>query len=236
MRCRLADPVTTVPNHAFNPSMFDVRVINLPDMPPEWEPVDDELLEYLKPDEHGMTALAQEHVIEDLVADRWFLVKNTFGFRCRNCRSGTLISPGSMPGTIHPYITYACQERPFNGLNEVLMFWRHALGERLDPSRFQDRRKTPMERDELKQDFDAVTQRIGDAIEPISPSQAHQLYFKIEMITRRDFAWEDFRARYIRRYKEYLRALGWDPHSLATEQWKTVHTAARREYASRERR
>lgn len=188
------------PTHTEN---FDVRRIELPDLPPEWEPLDDEAKEFLKIEPGQMQTLAQQHLEEDIVSRRWFLVRNTYAWRCKSCRQGIL------PGAIHDYITYACEPRPFHGLNEVLMFWQKAI-------------------DDVG--YDDYSMRIGEAIRPITPDEAKRMYFRIEARTGKDLAWIDFRARYLRRYKEYLRALGWTLSEVTRDQWELINRAAYRAY------
>ena len=187
---------------------INARDLFLPDLPPEWEAVDEEMAELLKPDEFGMQTPEQLFLEEHIAANRWFLVKNTLGWRCKRCRSGLITAANSLPGTIHPYITVACQPRPFNGLNEVLMFWKT----RVDDTE------------------DAFTARLGESIDPISAEKADEMYLRIEMVSGRDLRFSDFRARYIRRYKEFLRSSGWSVDDLTVEQWRLVHDAANREY------
>jgi hypothetical protein len=192
-------------------SGIDVRHLELPDMPSEWRPVDQELLHLLKPDEYGVQTLQQTYIEEGIYADRWFLVANSLAFRCKSCRQGVL------PGAIHRYITKACLPRPFNGLNEVLMFWREQVGQ-----------------DET--DFDSFTMRMGENIIPITADRAQDMYLAIELKTGIDLAWHDFRSRYVRRYKDYLRTLQWDPADVSDEQWKLVIQAGHREYEDRLRK
>lgn len=184
---------------------FDVRRIQLPDMPPEWDAVSDEERELLKVEPGGMQALWQHHLEEDIVSRRWFLVKNTFAWRCKNCRQGV------MPGAIHPYITFSCEPRPFHGLNEVLMFWKKSIED---------------------VGYDSYTMRVGEAIEPITQEKARQMYFRVEARTGKDLGWIDFRARYMRRYKEYLRVLGWVMSEVTRDQWELVNRAAYKAYES----
>jgi hypothetical protein len=56
------------------------------------------------------------------------------------------------------------------------------------------------------------------------------MYFRIEARTGKDLAWIDFRARYLRRYKEYLRALGWNFSEVTKDQWELINRAAYRAY------
>ena len=195
--------MTITPLNPTSTENFDVRTIELPDMPPEWEAVDEEALAFLKVEPGQVQTLAQAHLEEDIVSKRWFLVRNTFAWRCKRCRQGIL------PGAIHDYISYACEPRPFHGLNEVLLFWRQA---------FEDI------------GYDSYTMRLGEAIVPITLDEAHKFYFRIEARTGKDLAWVDYRARYLRRYKEYLRALGWSLDTLSRDQWELVNRAAYRAY------
>jgi hypothetical protein len=188
------------PEHTEN---FDVRRILLPDLPPEWEPVDEEVMRFLEVKPGEIQTLAQHHLEEDIVSRRWFLVRNTWAWRCKNCRQGIL------PGAIHDYITLSCEPRPFHGLNEVLMFWRKTIGEA---------------------GYDSYTMRVGEVIVPINAQEAKKMYFRIEARTGKDLAWIDFRARYLRRYKEYLRALGWNISEVTKDQWELINRAAYRAY------
>jgi hypothetical protein len=189
---------------------MDVRILGLPDMPPEWDTVPPEVLRMLEPDERGLYSQQQMHIEEDIVSKRWFIVANTLGWRCKECRSG-MMSPNSLPGDIHPYITKGCLPRPFHGLNEILMFWREK-GKLSDTT------------------TDSFVMRLGEVIVPITVAQAKDFYQRIEDKIGLDLAWNDYYARYVRRYKEYLRSLGWNPTALSKEQRTAVLHIARQEY------
>lgn len=105
--------------------MTNPRAAYLPDMPPEWATIPDEIITRLVPS-GGYTTPEQQAELNRIAAGRWFLVRNELRARCGACRQGTL------PGAIHEYLTIACVEAPFNGLREVVLFMQsHEHGDLL---------------------------------------------------------------------------------------------------------
>lgn len=175
------------------------------DLPPEWDPIDPEIQAWLLThrNEHGLVTQQQVDVEEQIIARRWYLITNSLGLRCKSCRQGI------MPGAVHPYVTYSCEPRPFNGLNEVWAYWKYNVGDNID----------------------VMMMRLTDnAIVPITSAQAQKLYLRIEMRTKKNLAWKDFWVRYRKRYNRYLPTVGWRADMLTPEQWKRVQDQARKEF------
>lgn len=89
---------------------FDPRVLHPTQVPPEWDDVDRDLWERIKPDKYGLRTHEQKKIIDRIRAARWLLLRNDHRARCGRCNQ------------IHEYITMGCIERPFNGLEEIHHF------------------------------------------------------------------------------------------------------------------
>lgn len=107
--------------------IFDPRLPVLPDMPPEWGEVPEEILEMIIPrrmtvidgvetNTRGILTPDQARKLDEIAAGRWFLLRNDgptgYRLRCANC------------GRKHLYFTLACIERPFNGLQQIVGLMR----------------------------------------------------------------------------------------------------------------
>ena len=141
--------------------MTDVHTVDVftarpQDLPPEWEPEDRdqlaELRERLRPDPRfGLTSPAQWRLRTHLAGDRWFLLKNVWGWKS-NGRGRS--------GAVEEYFTLGGVERPFNGLDSIYGLFRDRLTEEGASALFGDALK------------------LG-AIEPISPTRARRLSLRI---------------------------------------------------------
>jgi hypothetical protein len=99
------------------PKPFNPLVITLENVPPEWDDIDLELWERIRPDENGLITHAQFKQIREIRAARWVLVTNDRRARCNRCNR------------IHEYLTLGCIERPFNTFDEVLIYEKQVARE-----------------------------------------------------------------------------------------------------------
>ncbi len=195
---------------------LDVRALVPADLPSEWAPTPDDVLEAMLLDERGLLTREQVALSESITASRYYLVRNTLAHECTTCKQGAL------RGAKHTYITRGCIERPFHGLSEVWAYWGEA------------------DRDGQH----ILTLRLGEVIVPISTTAATSLMLKIQVRTGRDLVWLDFRRRYRKRYLDWLRDQGYlvlrqskerteVRNALGQEQvihWGPIFRTARKEY------
>jgi hypothetical protein len=87
---------------------IDPRMPIVEGNPSEWEELPSDLLDMLRPSTGGLFTKEQHKMMKKIAASRWFLLKNIHGFRCKRCNG------------IHRYLTTACVERPFHGLQEIM--------------------------------------------------------------------------------------------------------------------
>jgi hypothetical protein len=97
-------------------------------LPAEWAAIPHQILEALIPLQtqslavpggevrivnfRGILTNAQKRMVDEILASRWFLIKNGGVLppaRCTRCGS-----------TSHPYLTLGCIEKPYNGLGEIV--------------------------------------------------------------------------------------------------------------------
>lgn len=121
-----------VTQHAPNSNLgLDPAELWSSDLPPEWDEVPPELLARLVPQATrtipftlpngqvelrqwnftGVLTKEQRAQIDTIVAGRWFLIRND-GPTLERARCGRC-------GNLHKYLTLACIERPFHGLDEI---------------------------------------------------------------------------------------------------------------------
>lgn len=89
--------------------MMDLRKPVLADNPSEWDEIPSDILHYLTP-RNGMYTPIQMALLNKIAANRWFLIRNELGARAKYSRR------------VEPYLTTLGIERPFNGLNELILF------------------------------------------------------------------------------------------------------------------
>lgn len=137
---------------------LDPASLHAPNLPAEWQ-LPDALRERFFPGKIVYTAdeLAE---IERIINARWYLIRNEIGATCGRC------------GKVHPYLTLHCLERPFNGLDQLLL-----LEDRLTEE--QAHRHGAVER--VQEHVQLVTS-IG-AIEPIRARDAQMLLLRIQLRT-----------------------------------------------------
>ena len=164
---------------------LDVRALVPADLPSEWAPTPDDVLEAMQLDERGLLTREQVALSESITASRYYLIRNTLAHECTVCKQGAL------RGAKHTYITRGCIERPFHGLSEVWAYW----------SEFEQQGGVINEH--------ILTLRLGEVIVPISSKAATSLLLKIHERTGRDLVWLDFRRRYRKRYLDWLRDQGY---------------------------
>jgi hypothetical protein len=88
---------------------LDLMAATMPDLPPQWETVEPDVLATLRP-EGGIYTPQQHAALKRIAGRRWFLIRANTGLasRCRECQQ------------VHTYLTLGCVELPFNGLTEVI--------------------------------------------------------------------------------------------------------------------
>lgn len=99
--------------------LVDLRGIFLADNPVEWAVTSQETALLLRP-KHGVFTPAQDKMLRQIAAKRWFLIRNNGPqgerWRCKRC------------GQVHPYFTLHCRHRPFNGLTHALGILKERVG------------------------------------------------------------------------------------------------------------
>lgn len=179
---------------------FDPTYIIQDDMPQEWDPIDPEVLEFLMLPQNkwSLPTVEQVAIREQIIARRWYLVRNTYHEKCKRCKR------------LHAYISNYCYDRPFNSLNEVFAWWREKYSD--------------------GSGFDVMTQRLGEDFQPISQGRAFEQYVKIQLVSGKDLAWQDYWARYRRRYRNFLQSQNLNPALVTQQGWAEVRKHAYREY------
>jgi hypothetical protein len=142
---------------------FNPRTLDPSQIPPEWDDVDRDLAERLRPDKYGLRTKEQQKQIDKIRAARWLLLRNDHKARCGRC------------GAIHEYITRFCIERPFNTLHEIQLF------------ELQQAREQGLVRGEnlIVNSANVRGMQLGEPV-PISRKQAQKLMLRIRVRGGRD--------------------------------------------------
>lgn len=89
---------------------WNPRTLDPSQIPAEWDDLDRDIAERLRPDKFGFRTAAQKKQVDAIRAARWLLLRNDHRARCSRCNA------------VHPYVTLGCIERPFNTLHEIDIF------------------------------------------------------------------------------------------------------------------
>jgi hypothetical protein len=158
-------------------------------LPAEWAAIPHQILEALIPLQtqslavpggevrivnfRGILTNAQKRRVDEILASRWFLIKNGGVLppaRCTRCGS-----------TSHPYLTLGCIEKPYNGLGEIVALVEQQTQRGV--ARIVKAGRQATEKPLYDTTLDAV--EIG-AIVPITPEKAKAL---IDRINAKGYRW-----------------------------------------------
>lgn len=82
------------------------EVVVTKDRPQEWGELPEDFEEFMKSD-NGILTRFQKEVMDKIVANQWFLVKNELG--------------GTSPWGVLPYLSLGGLELPFNGMTNLML-------------------------------------------------------------------------------------------------------------------